>query len=298
MNSALLSRARVLVFESLNEKNLGDILARAAEKENIKLDEFLNAEAQQLLTRHAAGDARQLLNYFETLLQLRTNEDFTLPLGPDSLEKLLGDQRMRYDKSGDQHYDVISAFIKSVRGSDPDAAIYYMARMLEGGEDPVFIARRLVILASEDIGNADPKALPLAIAGLQAVELVGMPEARINLAQVATYLASCPKSNRSYLAINRALEYVKATGALPVPKSLRSAQTKLAKELGNGVEYKYSHDYPRGFAKQDFLPEAARDQKFYEPSENGFEKSLKLYLQWLRQEPPVDGDSAKTKLDD
>jgi putative ATPase len=285
MNSALLSRARVLVFESLSEKNLREILIRAATKEGLStLDELLKPKAQELLIRHAAGDARQLLNSFESLVQLKDNIKDELPVGPESLEKLLGDQRMRYDKSGDQHYDVISAFIKSVRGSDPDAAIYYLARMLEGGEDPVFIARRLVILASEDIGNADPRALSLAVAGLQAVELVGMPEARISLAQVTSYLAACPKSNRAYLAINQALEYVKKTGALAVPKSLRSAQTKMAKDLGHGADYKYSHDFPRGFAQQRFLPDEAQDLKFYMPSEYGFEKNLKHHLQWLRNE--------------
>jgi putative ATPase len=204
------------------------------------------------------------------------------PYNAEQLNSLEIFRPVRYDKNRDEHYDTISAFIKSVRGSDPDAAVYYLARMLQGGEDPVFIARRLVILASEDIGNADPKGLPLAVACLQAVELIGMPEARISLSQVTTYLACAPKSNRAYLAINQAMEVVNKTGTLPIPNSLRSAQTKFAKNLGFGEDYKYSHDYSRGFADQEFLPSELREQKFYEPSEHGFEKNIKAYLEWLR----------------
>lgn len=283
LNSALLSRAQVLVFDRLSNEDLKSLLKRAAQTLRLQIEKILTDGAVDALIASASGDARQCLNTFEALTHLfATESDALLPFRAEDLEKLNFMRAIRYDKTGDQHHDTISAFIKSVRGSDPDAAIYYLARMLEGGEDPVFIARRLVILASEDVGNADPRALSLAVAGLQAVELVGMPEARISLAQVATYLAAAPKSNRAYLAINKALDYVQRTGALPIPMSLRSAQTKLAKSIGFGEGYKYSHDYPRGYAKQDLLPQEAASEKFYEPTTHGFEKTIGQYLEWLR----------------
>ena len=282
MNSALLSRMRVLVFVPHSPADLRAILENAFLNQKLNSKEVLTQEAVQRLIDHSSGDARRLLNSIEIIVQNQTTPGLQAPLSADTLAELLGDSRLRYDKSGDEHYNVISAFIKSVRGSHPDAAVYYLARMLEAGEDPVFIARRLVILASEDIGNADPRALPLAVSGLQAVELIGMPEARICLSQVTTYLSSAPKSNRAYLAINSAIECVKRTGTLPVPTSLRSAQTKLAKELGFGADYKYSHDFPRGFAKQEFLPDEIKNEIFYSPSQHGFEKSIKSHLDWLR----------------
>ena len=180
------------------------------------------------------------------------------------------------------HYDITSAFIKSVRGSDPDAAVYYLARMLEGGEDPIFIARRLIILASEDVGNADPRALPLAVSGLHAVEAVGLPEGAIILSQVTTYLSSCPKSNASYVALNRAQETVAATKTLPIPLHLRSARTDLAKELGYGKNYHYPHDEKNGWVAQEYLPIEIQGKRFYEPTERGFEKNIADYLQWMR----------------
>ena len=288
LNSALLSRSQVLVFDKLNCEDLKSILERAAESLQTQLNRIFSTEALEDFIMSAQGDSRQMLNHFEVILNLflssrDSSESTQFPLTPSALQELNVVSRIRFDKKGDEHYNVISAFIKSVRGSDPDAAIYYLARMLEGGEDPVFIARRLVILASEDIGNADPKGLPLAIAGLQAVELIGMPEARICLSQVTTYLASAPKSNRSYQAINNAIEFVKRTGALPVPLSLRSAQTNLTKSLGYGADYKYSHDSAKGYIEQNFLPEEARDQKFYEPTDHGFEKNIRAYLDWLKK---------------
>ncbi|RYZ66920.1 MAG: replication-associated recombination protein A, partial [Proteobacteria bacterium] len=189
------------------------------------------------------------------------------------------------DKGGEMHYDVISAFIKSVRGSDPDAAVYYMARMLEGGEDPVFIARRLIILASEDVGNADPRALSLAVAGLQAVEAIGLPEAAITLSQVTTYMASCPKSNRSYMALNQAKEVVQETKTIPVPLHLRSSKTPMSKDLGYGKGYKYPHSFENAWVEQSYLPTEIQDKVFYEPSTRGFEKNLKDYLQWVKSKP-------------
>lgn len=286
LNSALLSRSQVLVFEKLSDDSLETMLGRAAQLYKISADQVLTKDARDILIASVGGDGRQLLNTFEPLLHLfqgQGDQDIVkFPITSESLSQLQFFKSIRYDKKGSEHYDSISAYIKSVRGSDPNAAIYYLARMLTGGEDPVFIARRLVILASEDIGNADPKALPLAIAALQAVELIGLPEARISLAQATVYLASAPKSNRSYLAINEALEFVQKTGALPIPLSLRSAQTKTERDLGYGRDYKYSHDYDRGYAKQKFMPQEAEHKVFYEPSEHGFEKNMKQYLHWLR----------------
>jgi putative ATPase len=288
LNAALLSRSRVLIFEPLEQQDLQTLIERAAQSYQVSLSKTLDSQALEALLQSVAGDARQLLNTFEAIMQIykTSASGQTFPLQKDDLQKLSLFPRRRYDKKGDGHYDTISAFIKSVRGSDPDAAIYYLARMIDAGEDPVFIARRLVILASEDIGNADPRGLSLAVAGLQAVELVGMPEARICLAQVTSYLASAPKSNRAYVAINEALEYVKSTGALEVPLALRSAQNSWVKKIGYGEGYKYSHDYSRGYAKQQFLPDEAKGKKFYEPSNQGFEKQIQQYLNWLHGEMP------------
>lgn len=283
INSALLSRSQILIFDRLTEQDLHKLLDRACEDLQVKLSDVFQDHALDSFLSPLAGDARQILNLFEMIVQTKKTSSTWTPLDAQSLRELLGDISLRYDKKGDEHYDTISAFIKSVRGSDPQAAIYYLARMLKGGEDPVFVARRLVILASEDIGNADPKALTLAVSALQAVELVGMPEARINLAQVTTYLACAPKSNRSYQAINSAMEMVEKTGALPVPMHLRSAQNQTVKNLGFGKGYQYAHDFDRGFVQQEFLPSEIKDQIFYQPSDHGFEKNLKAYLDWLRQ---------------
>lgn len=291
LNAALLSRCRVLVFEKLYPEELQILLLRAAEVLKIKLTELLQPETQKALLRWADGDARQLLNGFDQIYQAyqaslspERGEDagLTYPLDEQGLQALLDVRPIYYDKSADEHYDCISAFIKSIRGSDPDAGLYYLARMLEGGESPVFIARRLVVLASEDVGNADPRALSIAVAGLQAVELVGLPEAAINLAQVTTYLASAPKSNRSYMGLRKAQEEVRKSGRLPVPKALRSSRTALNKEMGYGKGYKYSHDGPKAWLEQEFLPSEIVGKKFYEPSERGFEKNILNYLQWLK----------------
>ena len=283
LNAALLSRSQVLVFEPLTIEELQVILGQAAKKSGVNINEIFEARAQIYIVESAHGDARRLLNSLEIVLQfyLRTKPQERKPYSLEALQTLLGELRLRYDKNSEQHYDTISAFIKSVRGSDPDAAVYYLARMLEGGEDPVFIARRLVILASEDIGNADPRGLSVAIAGLHAVELIGLPECRITLSQVTTYLASAPKSNRAYLAIETASDYVRKTGPLPIPLALRSSKTELNKQMGYGEGYKYSHDSAKGYIKQDFLPENARQQKFYNPTGHGFEKTIRAYLEWL-----------------
>jgi len=209
-------------------------------------------------------------------------------LSLEEVREILPKQLLAYDKNGDSHYDIISAFIKSIRGSDPDAGLYYLARMIESGEDPLFIARRLVILASEDIGNADPRALQVAVAGAEAVRLVGLPEGAINLAQVVTYLASAPKSNRSYKGWLKAKEFVQGTKSVPIPHHLRSSQTTPMKNLGYGKGYLYPHDEPKAWVDQNYLPESLRREVFYEPSERGFEKNIKEYSQWLKTKLPED----------
>lgn len=296
INSALLSRCRILVFERLTEGDLEKLMERAAKACGHSAGEILTKEACASVIQFADGDGRRLLGMMETLCHLRqvfddnrdgVSEDpsrnVQWPLSLEGLEDILNSAAaLRYDKTADEHYDTVSAFIKSVRGSDPDAAVYYLARMIKGGEDPVFIARRLVILASEDIGNADPRALTVAVAGLQAVELVGWPEGAISLAQVTTYLASAPKSNRSYMALRKAQELVEQTGTVPIPMSLRSAKTTAMKNLGYGKGYRYSHDGEKGYLPQRFLPEALGDISLYEPSDHGFEKTIRQYLAWLK----------------
>jgi putative ATPase len=285
LNRALLSRCRVIVFEPVQPQDLKLIAERAFDQSDLSSSEVLTPPAFERLVLTSQGDARRLLNTLETLFRLFQFEShqFSFPLKEEDLDKALGSQPLPFDKAGDLHYDTVSAFIKSLRGSDADAAVYYLARMLEAGEDPVFIARRMVILASEDVGNADPRALSLAVAGLQAVELIGLPEARINLSQVATYLACAPKSNRAYQAINRAQEEVRSTGTLPIPKSLRSAQTRLSKELGHGQGYSYAHEGPTGWTPMEFLPTGLKSKIFYEPSDIGFEKNMKEYQAWKKQ---------------
>lgn len=282
LNRALLSRCQTLTFSLLSPRESEKNLVRAAKIYNKSLDEILTKAAQDLLIEYAQGDMRVLLNTFELIMENRAN-NFHQVLDPEELKKLFLERKMAYDHSGEEHHNCISAFIKSVRGSDPDAAIYYLARMIKGGEDPVFIARRLVVLSSEDVGNADPKALEVAVAGLQAVELVGLPEAGIILAQVTTYLASAPKSNRSYLAWKKALDLVEKTGALPIPLALRSSQTPFSKSLGYGHGYKYSHDGPKSYIEQNFLPEEIRGHKLYEPLDRGFEKKISDYLKWVKE---------------
>ena len=295
INAALLSRCRILVFERLSDADLEALMNRAAESCSTTLPLLLSESAKEIAIRFADGDGRRLLNLMEVICNLKgfpgkESEDQVdlassrFPLKPEVLEELMSSQAgVRYDKTADEHYDTISAFIKSVRGSDPDAAVYYLARMIKGGEDPVFIARRLVILASEDISNADPRALSVAVAGLQAVELVGWPEAAISLAQVTTYLASAPKSNRSYIALQKAQELVDRTGTVPIPLALRSAKTSAMKGLGYGKGYRYSHEGEKGYLQQRFLPEELGEVRLYEPTDHGFEKNIRQYLEWLKK---------------
>jgi putative ATPase len=274
--SALLSRCQVYTLKPFDTSDLEALLKRAIEtdellsKKNIKL---LETEA---LLRLSGGDARKLLNIFELIVNSdsATNVTITNQLVLDKVQN----NTVLYDKTGDQHYDIISAFIKSIRGSDPNGAVYWLARMLEGGEDVKFIARRMLILASEDIGNANPTALVLANSTFQSVSTIGMPESRIILSQCATYLACSPKSNAAYAAINQAIDVVKNTGNLAVPLDIRNAPTKLMKDLGYGESYKYAHNYDLNFVAQEFLPEGIENTRFYKPGNNPRENAQQEFL--------------------
>ena len=280
VNSALLSRCRLIVLERLQEKELVEIAQKVFNDRALDINQAMTEEAIQFVIQWSDGDARKLINSLDEILDGVSSD--ALPIEVGQLENDLQSKYLSYDKSSDQHYDNISAFIKSVRGSDPDAAVYYLARMLKGGEDPKYIARRMIILASEDIGNADPRALSIATSGFKSVEVIGMPEARIVLAQVATYLSSAPKSNSSYVAINRALEEVEKSGSLAIPLHLRSAQTKAMKQIGYGRDYRYSHDGDTGWLDQEYLPQELQGKVYYEPVDRGFEKNIKQYLEWMK----------------
>lgn len=281
LNRALLSRCRVVVFERLTESELSKIITRAEAHYQQPLSTILDEQAVNNLLEYSDGDARRLINSLEILYAFSESSQKQL-MTVEEMRDLLQQSPIGYDKNSEMHYDLISAFIKSIRGSNPDSAVYYLARMLSGGEDPVFIARRLIILASEDIGNADPRALTIAVSGLQAIEAIGLPEGAITLSQITTYLASCPKSNASYMALNKAKELVEKTKTLSVPLHLRSAKTALAKNLGYGKDYKYPHEYPTGWVEQDYLPEEIEGLKLYEPTNRGFEKTIKDYLSWMK----------------
>lgn len=273
---ALLSRCQVYILHAFSKDDLETLLHRA-----MKTDTFLTAKNIKLseteaLLRLSGGDGRKLLNIFELVVNA-SNEDEII-INNDRVFEIAQQNTVLYDKSGEQHYDIISAFIKSIRGSDPNGAVYWLARMIEGGEDVKFIARRMLILSSEDIGNANPTAFIMANNTFQAVATIGYPESRIILSQCAIYLATSPKSNASYLAIGAAQQLVKQTGDLPVPIHLRNAPTKLMKELGYGEEYKYSHDYTNNFAEQEFLPDAISETLLYNPGNNSRENSTREFL--------------------
>ncbi len=277
VNNALLSRSLVIPFQKIPAPDLLELVMRVASQQGCDVSK----ELAQAIAASADGDGRAALNLLEAILGCR---DGRTSLELEDVKETLQLIARHYDKAGDFHYDIISAFIKSIRASDPDAALYYLARMIKGGEDPAFIARRLVIAASEDIGNAHPTALVVAQAALGAVKEIGMPEARIILGQATTYLASSPKSNRSYLAINEALAKVEATGDLPIPMHLRNAPTRFMKEQGYGKSYIYAHDDPIGAARMSHMPEALRAQVFYKPLAQGSEKAIADYLRQLRPE--------------
>ena len=280
--SALLSRCQVYTLNAFSKSDLEALLQRALTEDGALSKLNIDLKETEALLRLSGGDARKLLNIFELLVTSFENEPIVIT--NDLVMRQVQNKSARYDKTGEQHYDIISAFIKSIRGSDPNAAVYYLARMIEGGEDVKFIARRLLILASEDIGNANPTALVIANNTFQAVTVIGHPESRITLSQCATYLASSPKSNAAYEAINKAQQLVKDTGDLSVPLAIRNAPTKLMKELGYGDQYKYSHSYQNNFAEQEFLPDAIKNTKLYEPGNNAREQAQRTYLKSLWKE--------------
>ena len=275
---ALRSRARVYILEALSVEELKCIIQRALKEDKFLSSLPIKSIDENFLIYVSGGDSRILLNVLEDSVKYLLNKD-EINITKEVIENIIQQKNVLYDKAGEEHYNVISAFIKSIRGSDPDSAIYWMARMLEGGEDPLFIARRLVILASEDIGNASPNGLVLAEATFSAVHKIGMPEARIILAQCVTYLASSPKSNAAYMAIKLAEQDVKQKPLYNVPLHLRNAPTNLMKSIGYGKEYKYPHDYENNFLPQNYFPQEMQNTQYYFPTENGQENNLKERLQ-------------------
>ncbi|HEU0265419.1 MAG TPA: replication-associated recombination protein A [Geobacterales bacterium] len=287
----LLSRCKTLVLNQLGPAEVGIILRRALEDSSRGLGQLqlsIADDALSFMSEQAGGDARIALNTLETASRLVRNNSIDLETAREAVQK----KPILYDKGGEEHYNVISAFIKSMRGSDPDGALYWLARMIEAGEDPLFILRRMVILASEDIGNADPRALQIAISALQGFQFVGMPEGRIIIAQAVTYLATAPKSNASYLGIDQALAEVRKSGALAVPFHIRNAPTRLMKELGYGSGYRYAHDYAEGYVPQEHLPEELAGRSFYCPAGHGYEKNIKERMEWQRRERDTEGTAA------
>ena len=273
---ALLSRCQVYVLNAFSKSDLESLLQRAIKEDQfLKLKNIVLQETEAIL-RLSGGDGRKLLNIFELFVNASSEEEIIIT--NEKVLQLVQQNTVLYDKTGEQHYDIVSAFIKSIRGSDPNGAVYWLARMIEGGEDVKFIARRMLILSSEDIGNANPTAFIMANNTFQAVSTIGYPESRILLSQCAIYLATSPKSNASYMAINEAQQVVKQTGDLPVPIHLRNAPTKLMKELGYGEDYKYSHDFTNNFAEQEFLPDQISETKLYNPGDNARENGTREFL--------------------
>lgn len=274
--SALLSRCQVYILKPLDKDDLIEMLDQAIKKDSILKTKKIEIKENEALLRLSGGDGRKLLNVFELVVNAIGGSEIEI-----TNEKVMGIVQQNiavYDKAGENHYDIISAFIKSIRGSDPNAAVYWLARMIEGGEDPSFIARRLLILASEDIGNANPTALVIANNCFQAVNVIGYPESRIILSQTVIYLATSAKSNASYMAINEAMQTVQQKGDQPVPLHLRNAPTKLMKDIGYGKDYQYSHGYENNFSAQEYLPDALKGMKFYDPGNNAREKELRDFL--------------------
>ncbi|HAO93600.1 MAG: AAA family ATPase [Deltaproteobacteria bacterium GWB2_55_19] len=278
VNAPLLSRCKVLVLESLSDDSIKNILNRAISNKDRgmgSMEATIDTGVIDFLSGSAQGDARSALNAMETAYMIADlvkegRRHITMDVAVEAMQR----KALLYDKAGEEHYNVISAFIKSMRGSDPDAALYWLARMIEAGEDPLFIVRRIVIFASEDIGNADPRALSVAISVKDAVHFIGMPEGWIPLAQGVAYLATAPKSNASYMAYLEALSDIKKTGALPVPMHIRNAPTRLMKDLGYGKGYKYPHSYKGAYVEEDYLPDMLKGKKYYKPSERGYEKEI------------------------
>lgn len=289
VNPALLSRSVIFELKKLSTEDIRTLLLRAVNDTEKGMGSYhaqMDDDALEFLADMANGDARAALTAIELgILTTDRSEDGIIHITLDVASECIQKRVINYDKTGDNHYDTISAFIKSMRGSDPDAAVYYLARMLYGGEDVKFIARRIMILASEDIGNADPQALQVAVAAAQAVERLGMPEARIVLAQAVTYMASAPKSNSAINAIDKAMRVVQETKTPPVPVHLQDAHYKSAGKLGHGKGYKYAHDYKNHYVKQQYLPDGLTGEVFYEPSENGYEQQIRAYYKKIKENP-------------
>jgi len=281
VNAPLLSRCQVLKLDVLDLQNIKDIVRHALETDILLKQYVINITAEDALIHYGGGDARRTLNLLEITFQMADKSVQPIDIDEKMIQAAVAQNPIYYDKKGEYHFDTISAFIKSVRGSDPDAAIYWLAVMLEGGEDPTFIARRLIILASEDVGNAEPHALSLAVSAFDAVKNIGMPEARIVLAQITTYLAALPKSNAAYLAISSAQEEVRKNGAKAVPLHLRNAPTKLMKQLDYGSGYKYPHDFDAHFVEENYLPDKLMGKQYYIPTNQGREAKLKQHLQTI-----------------
>ncbi len=284
--SPLLSRCKVLVLKPLSPEEIKTILKRAVEEEKRRLGRIsleVEDKVLDLLAEAAEGDARVALNFFEALVDIAPEQDQVKKITVGLLKEAALEKPLFYDRAGEEHYNLISAFHKSLRGSDPDAALYWLARMLEAGEDPLYIARRMIVAASEDVGNADPQALLLAVAAKEAFEALGSPEGELALAQAAVYIACAPKSNAVYRALEAAREEVKRHGALPVPMHLRNPETALMRALGYGRGYKYPHNFPEALVKQDYLPEKLKGRVFYKPSDRGFEKVLGERLKAWRE---------------
>ena len=287
VNGALLSRSRIFELKPLEKEDIKELIHRAVTDTErgmgtyrVKLDE----DAADFLADTANGDARAALNAIELgVLTTGRSEDGLIHIDLAAAQECIQKRAVRYDKDGDNHYDTVSAFIKSMRGSDPDAAVYYLARMLYAGEDIKFIARRIMICASEDVGNADPQALSVAVSASLAAERIGLPEAQIILSQAASYVACAPKSNASYMAIQNAMENVKTTRTMPVPVHLQDRHYKGAAKLGHGEGYKYAHNYPKHYVNQQYLPDGMEGTIFYEPSDNGYEKQIKEHMKWLKE---------------
>lgn len=286
VNGALLSRSRIFELKPLEKDDIKQLIYRAVTDSERGMGTYrvkIEEDAADFLADTANGDARAALNAVELgVLTTERSEDGLIHIDLAAAQECIQKRAVRYDKDGDNHYDTISAFIKSMRGSDPDAAVYYLARMLYAGEDIKFIARRIMICASEDVGNADPQALNVAVSAALAAERIGLPEAQIILSQAASYVACAPKSNAAYVAIQNAMENVKTTRTMPVPVHLQDRHYKGAAKLGHGEGYKYAHDYPKHYLKQQYLPDGMEGTVFYEPSDNGYEKQIKAYMKWLK----------------
>lgn len=286
VNGALLSRSRIFELKPLEKDDIKQLIYRAVTDSERGMGTYrvkIEENAADFLADTANGDARAALNAVELgVLTTERSEDGLIHIDLAAAQECIQKRAVRYDKDGDNHYDTISAFIKSMRGSDPDAAVYYLARMLYAGEDIKFIARRIMICASEDVGNADPQALNVAVSAALAAERIGLPEAQIILSQAASYVACAPKSNAAYVAIQNAMENVKTTRTMPVPVHLQDRHYKGAAKLGHGEGYKYAHDYPKHYVKQQYLPDGMEGTVFYEPSDNGYEKQIKAHMKWLK----------------